>query len=77
MDALARYGLREWVAALLEAAGPLNVLVAQVIYLGQPLLSPIVPADSLQALATVLEEPSQTQDFIHYLRETAYRGTGA
>jgi hypothetical protein len=64
-----RWGLGEEIASLLEAAGPLTTLGAQAIYLVQPFLSPVVPADSLEVLAAMLEEPDQTRSFAALLRE--------
>jgi hypothetical protein len=74
---LHRWGVREWVASFLEAAGPLNLLAAQVVYLGQPLMVGAVPAGSLEALARVLENPTERQAFVHFLREVPCSGTGA
>ncbi|NLG72322.1 MAG: hypothetical protein GX495_09810 [Chloroflexi bacterium] len=66
---LRRWGIGEWVAAALEAAGPLTVLGAQCVYLGQPLLRLAVPDYHLNVLAQTLEEPSQSQAFVSLLRE--------
>jgi len=57
------------VATLLEATGPLNLLGAQVVYLGQPLLKQVLPEDQLDALADMLENPKQTRAFTDYLRK--------
>jgi len=56
-------------ASFLEAAGPLNLLGAQVVYFTQPLLINAVPDDHLIALTRMLEDTDCTQDFIAYLRE--------
>ena len=66
---LQRWGLREPVAALLEAGGPLSLLLAQIVYLGQPLLSGSSSAGAWQALAEMLEDPLQTRSFAAFLRE--------
>jgi hypothetical protein len=66
---LHRWGIKDWVATLLEAAGPLGLLGAQAIYLSQPLLGTLVPANHLSALARMLEEPSQVKSFATFLRE--------
>jgi hypothetical protein len=75
--ALQRWGIRKSAASLLEAAGSLSVLVAQVLYLSQPLLSGTVSSRSLQAFAQVLENPVDKREFISFLRESPTSGTGA
>jgi hypothetical protein len=75
--ALQRWGIRKAAASLLEAAGSLSVLVAQVLYLSQPLLSGAVSSRSLQAFAQVLENPVDKREFISFLREAPTSGTGA
>jgi hypothetical protein len=54
-------GFASW---LLDAGAPLTALGAQVLYLGQP----FVGGDKLVALAHMLEEDSETQAFVRYLR---------
>ena len=68
-NALRRWGLHNLAATLLEAAGPLTVLGAQAVYLTQPLLNSLVPQGHLEALANMLEDPTQTHQFTHLLRE--------
>ena len=75
--ALQRWGMREGVASALEAAGSLNVLFAQLLYLSQPLLSGTVSAYSLHALAQVLENPTDRREFVSFLKEAPTRGTVA
>jgi hypothetical protein len=67
---LQQWGLTKWVVALLEACGPLTLVGAQVIYLGQPLLSRSMSAEHLDDLAQLLEDSSKTHAFIDYLRES-------
>jgi hypothetical protein len=66
---LHRWGLKDVSATFLEAAGPLAILGAQFIYLGQPLLSGRGFSDHLQAIANMLEDTDQRQAFASYLRE--------
>ena len=75
--ALHRWGISGGAAVLLEVTGPLNLLAAQAIYLGQPLLGGWLPGSKLTALARVLEDPKTTQVFIHYLREAPNSESGA
>lgn len=63
------WGVQDLAASLLEGAGPLTLLGAQLIYLGQPLLRWAVPDGQLLALAALLEEPDHTRAFAAYLRE--------
>ena len=66
---LHRWGLQNLVASFLEAAGPLALIGAQFVYVGQPILDTFVPAGHLQALAGVLEDDNQRQAFVACLRE--------
>jgi hypothetical protein len=68
---LRRWGIHSLAAAFLEAAGPLTTLGAQLVYLGQPMLSGILPRGHLDALATMLDNPAETQQFIVFLRESS------
>lgn len=70
-DTLHRWGVRDLVADLLEAAGPLTILGAQAIYLSQPLFSPSTAEGALSALARLLENPPAAQAFVAFLRETS------
>jgi hypothetical protein len=56
---------------MLEAAGPLTVLGAQVVYVGQPILKQIISLSTLDAVAEMLEDPQQVQAFSAYLRQCA------
>lgn len=66
---LHRWGVREPVAALLEAIGPLNLVLAQGLYLIQPLFTTPASKNHLEALAEVLENTDETHLFVNYLRE--------
>ena len=63
------WGLGDWTASLLEIAGPLTWLGAQVVYLGQPLLNQAAPNGQIQALVELLEDPESAKTFIGMLRE--------
>jgi hypothetical protein len=73
---LQRWGLNELVAFLLESAGALNVMLAQVVYLGQPLFSGVVNPRSLENLAEVLENPVARSEFVSFLKEASVSGSG-
>ncbi|MFZ6031569.1 MAG: hypothetical protein ACOYYS_27990 [Chloroflexota bacterium] len=68
---LQHWGGSELVASLLEAAGPLTWLGAQVIYLGQPFFGSVLPRSDLSALAALLEDPQQVHAFAGYLRQSS------
>jgi hypothetical protein len=70
---LHRWGVQDLVAALLEAIGPLNLIGAQAVYIGQPFLNALVPEGHLEALADVLEDPEKTQAFTSFLREESHQ----
>jgi len=60
--------LQNFVATILEALGPMNLLGAQLVYLSQPLLSPFINQDQSQDFANLLEDPSETALFIKALK---------
>ncbi len=68
---LQRLGLHNLTATLLESGGPVNVLGAQLIYMGQPVLNGLLPQENLQALAELLEEPADIATFVNDLRGEA------
>ena len=68
-DTLHRWGVQEMVATLLEATGPLNIIGAQVVYLGQPFITHVLPEDQINAFADLLENPEETKAFTHFLRQ--------
>ena len=74
---LQMWGLRNIVASVIESAGSLGMLFAQLLYLSQPLLSGTIPPGSIQEVAQVLENPTHRQEFVAFLREAPFSGTGA
>jgi hypothetical protein len=61
--------LEEITITLLEAAGPLKILAAQMVYAGIPLLNTFTPSKSTWLeLATLLEDHQRSRNFIAYLR---------
>jgi hypothetical protein len=59
-------GMGGMLAVLLEAAGPLSVIGAQVAYLVEPLIG----GAELRALGRALEDPEQVRQLIDGLRST-------
>jgi type I restriction-modification system DNA methylase subunit len=68
-EQLRHKGFGEFIATILEATAPLNLAAAQLVYIGQPVLSGILPRENINALATLLENPQKTQRFVNQLRE--------
>ena len=66
---LHRCGLESLAAAALDAAGPLNVIGAQLLYAGKPFLGQSLPEGHLLALAGLLEDSTESKSFAAYLRE--------
>ena len=60
--------LQNFAATFLEALGPLNLIGAQLVYIGQPILSSIFSKEQSQGIARILEDPSETALFIKELR---------
>jgi len=68
VDSLQRWGLSDLAAIFLDAFGPLNLLGAQFVYIGRPLLDQFLPDGHTHALANMLEDSTQTQEFVTFLR---------
>jgi hypothetical protein len=60
--------LQNLAATILEALGPMTILGAQVVYLTQPILSSFINGDQPLDFARILEDPSETDQFIKALR---------
>ncbi len=67
MDSLRRLKLDGIAAWLIEAAGPLNMVAAQLLYIGQPLASPRAGAQ-LNAIAQLLEQGDEARTFAALLK---------
>ena len=67
METLRKRGLTELAAWALEAAGPLNILGAQMLYLGQPFVSSS-SGQGLRALAYLLEQEDEARVFVALLK---------
>ena len=70
---LRRWGLGTPGSAVLDAAGPLTTLAAQLVYFGQPLLGSANPGSQMQALAEMLENQKESRSFAAFLREEESR----
>jgi hypothetical protein len=62
-------GLERLAIWALEAAEPINVIGAQLLYMGGSLLNPVFSKGQIEALASLLEDRDETNAFISFLRE--------
>jgi hypothetical protein len=67
---LQKLGLAEFVVWALEVAGPLNIVGAQMLYISEPFFSSN-SSQSLNALATLLEQEDEARAFIDLLKGNA------
>lgn len=68
---LHRWGLNHFVAALLGGFGPLNILLAQGLFVVQPLTRFIGKERQLELVARVLEDEQARDAFIEILAESS------
>ena len=68
-SSLQRWGIQEFAASLLEASGPFNLILAQLVYVGEPFLPSGGDRSNLKALGAMLEDGKETQAFVSYLRK--------
>ncbi len=68
-ESLRRYQLQDITASFLEAANPLALLGAQILYFSNGFIG----NDQLNAIATMLEDESETQAFASYLTESGIK----
>jgi hypothetical protein len=66
---LQQSGLSELVASLLCSAGSLNLFLAQVMYLGRPLLGQVVSDERYDALVNLFEDQEESRYFAAFIRE--------
>jgi len=67
-DSLKKWGMEGFAAWALEAGAPLGLLGAQLIYIGQPLLSPFISIEQTSTLAGLLEDRNEARAFIIILK---------
>lgn len=66
---LQRLGLRQPASIFLDAAGPLSILAAQVIYMSQPFTG---QSNAWHAFARLLENKEESRSFAAFLREETH-----
>lgn len=62
-------GVSDLAVALLDGAGSLRLLAAQLVHASTPFIGSSAAADQWQALATLLEDKDSAQQFVSFLRE--------
>lgn len=65
---LRRRNLSEPIAIILESAGPMMILLAQLIYIGQPLMENILPIGQWGKIAEMLNTREESRKFATFLR---------
>lgn len=65
---LQHWGIKDSAAALIESSGPMNIFLAQIIHVGQPILHCFWPDGHLDKFAEMLEDQQQSGDFVSFLR---------
>jgi hypothetical protein len=68
---LKKKGAKDLAITLLEGAGPLRILAAQLLYAGMPFVGLSSSPNQMQALADMLDNGQKTASFISFLREEA------
>jgi len=71
---LDRWGMKEPVAIFMDSAGPLNIVLAQFVYLIQPFAQGFFSREESNSLAELLEDRTQRQNFIALLRQESMGG---
>jgi hypothetical protein len=68
-DNLHRWGLSGLAASFLEAGGPITFIIAQLAYVGQPLLFRGISSEEWQAFTQLLEDADEMRTFVSLIRE--------
>jgi hypothetical protein len=66
---LQQWGLAELAAILLEAASPLHVFLAQMVYAGRPFLGQMASDERFSALVSLFENQEESRSFAAFIRE--------
>lgn len=68
-EALHQWGIADWVATILDSAGPLSTIAAQLVYISQPLIANSRTDEQFETLAAMLEDDDQLKQFVILVRE--------
>ena len=56
-------------STLLFSAGPIRLLLAQIVMIGQPLFRVEANRDEWSAVIGLLEDPQESESFVHFLNK--------
>lgn len=68
-SALNRLEITGITAAFLEHGGPLNLLLAQILYFSKPFASTAVSTNDINLFAGIMEDEQSSRNFARYLRQ--------
>ena len=68
-QSLQQWKLRKPLLFVLEALGPFSEILAQLVYVGQPVFGRMVTQEDWEAFTTILEDREERASFINFLRE--------
>lgn len=68
-SAFNRLGIAGITAAVLDHGGPLNLLLAQILYLSKPFASIAGSTNNINLFAGIMEDEQSSHDFARYLRQ--------
>jgi hypothetical protein len=66
---LQQRGLSDLAAGLFTAAAPLHLLLAQLVFAGEPFLKHMMPEEHVRALESLFEDQSEGRSFAAFIRE--------
>jgi hypothetical protein len=69
-EKLERWGLTDLTATILESAGPITTILAQLVYAGTPLFSGSHP-EQWDGFAHMLDNPRESRAFATFLKESS------
>jgi len=66
---LQHWGISKYVAIILDTVKPLNIIGAQIMHIGYPLLKSVIPEVHLRSMVELLEDQNKLSCFTEILRE--------
>ncbi len=65
---LQRWKVKDFAAAFIDAAGPMNIILAQMLHFAGPFVNILNPQNRWASLADTLEDQQQSRAFAAFLR---------